>query len=100
MGWEKGEKKCGLGVFCRVQKIFVFETEDTVTSLCQVKRTRTRARTHARTHALFNNIYHILYFPLREIRVTVLSKEQQPEEQRNPFLPVCAVFSCASFGDF
>ena len=32
--------------------------------------------------------------PLREIRSPYLGKVQQLQEQRYPFLPVCAVFSC------
>ena len=35
-----------------------------------------------------------------EIRVVLPGYGTAAQEQRNPFLPVCTVFSCASFGDF
>ena len=42
----------------------------------------------------FFSFFLVLLCPLREIRLPYLGKAQQPQEQRYPFLSVCAVFSC------
>ena len=52
--------------------------------------THTHARTHARTHAQNSTSLSLA----GKFGSPYLGEAQQPQEQRYPFLSVCAVFSC------